>query len=1562
LFKTYNTLRNLKWLIVFIFVAALNAVSLYADAAAYFNVSAPLQNNSAMPFYITVTAMTSSGTVATDYTGVVTFDSGAALYVMPDDYGFTAADNGSHLFSARIMTSGDEVLDVQDINNAAISNSTIITILPASAAYYTLSAPSSAKAGVPFFLTLTAKDSYNNVVTNYNGTASFASTDPAAQLPSDTTFINDDAGSILFSITLKTKGTMSISAKDLVNNSISGSSNAIALSSGTISDFAVNAPVVANPNTSFNLAVTAQDAYGNIVDGYTGTVHFTSTDIGAVLPGNYTYQAGDYGNRVFSATLVNSGSQTISVNDTLSTTTTGISSAINVNQVFNPYAQPLMLTSYIPDAAIYQYIYLKVSAPANTVIPDNAYIEYDVFMPSYNPDFYTGTDFEGSFGDLRDYGQSTQSYIIDQNGIRCHPSMDLSQYASGRWYHRKFNIGALGGTTYNELDLAQDTGNSGANGAPSNQAGTFNSFFNNIEFTNSSGTVLKSFYASNSAIPYSGAVSLSGATAGNRGAGGINAGPTPPAPVNNFLYIVKDFSLASTPAGSVIADGAHSITVTAFLFGPTNAAVAWTLTDFKSDRAADSVYPVLVSANAEAVTGTDGLANARITSTQAGQADITVNCAHMSKVISINFTAGAAVKAFISPPQSTTETGVHTELAVGLEDAFGNFSSTAKSITITSTSPTMRFSSDNGVTWYSSLTISALSQGSITIADTTAGTATVSALSSAMTSASAVVYINNALATSISLTPSSTASSAGTAVTMTAWAMVSNGVNGYCTNLVTISSASPTMEFSQDGMNYSHSLTMYFSGGRADFYCYDTKVGSGVAITARSAGLTPGTAYFTTTAGNASLLSGSAGNYSVIAGQSVTITAVVTDSYGNPVSNQFVTFTAQVEGGSGDALITTPNGNSTNASGQVTAVFRTKSTTADLNYVIINSGSLLGTTITISGSAAAAFYSFLPSPLSGGANQVSSLFINAKDSGGFNAPAPGHSGVFVSVTYPAASTAVYFSGDSGTTWYNSVTATLDASGAKQLLVKSHIPGTYYIVGSDTASTGDLIPVSTTFTVSTAYYISVSPSTSASANAGSTMQITAQIVDQNGTPAAIPNVAVSFSTTNGSISPVTVYTDSTGKAVSTLTLAIGAYAAHVVTVNSTNPNSTASTGIITSLPVVSFSIAIPASAYINTVLQAVVRVKDAYGQTISNYTGTIHFTSVSAAALPADYTFTSGDAGVKYFTFSLQTASPFMQTISAADTSNSSINGTSNVILMYLNPTPSPSISPTKTMTFTKTPTPTFSSSPTVTPTYSNSPTLTITMTRTVSPSFTPSFTSTITPTFTVTLTNTITPTISMTGTITLTPTISQTFTVSPTYTVSPTITQTWTDSPTFTVTPTFTITPSITETDTETYTQTVSPTSTVTPTITETLSMTNTYTYTPTGTQTFTSTATLSVTVTRTASATVTPTPSLTATITGTPNYTAAKGGDCYVFPQPSSNSLTFVFSSDSGADMTVKIYNAAGMPAAVLNARAVPGNYNYIYLDLSRFAPGIYYYIMTGNKDQGGSFNFGVKKFMVAK
>ena len=41
--------------------------------------------------------------------------------------------------------------------------------------------------------------------------------------------------------------------------------------------------------------MTAQDPYGNTASGYTGTVHFTSSDGAATLPGNYTFVVGDAG-------------------------------------------------------------------------------------------------------------------------------------------------------------------------------------------------------------------------------------------------------------------------------------------------------------------------------------------------------------------------------------------------------------------------------------------------------------------------------------------------------------------------------------------------------------------------------------------------------------------------------------------------------------------------------------------------------------------------------------------------------------------------------------------------------------------------------------------------------------------------------------------------------------------------------------------------------------------------------------------------------------------------------------------------------------------------------------------------------------------------------------------------------------------------------------------------------------------------------------------------------------------------------------------------------------------
>src|SRR3984893_353108 len=78
--------------------------------------------------------------------------------------------------------------------------------------------------------------------------------------------------------------------------------------------FSVTPSATATPGTAFHFTVTAPDAPNNAAAGYSGTVHFTSTDGQAVLPANSTLTNGT---GTFSATLKTVGSQTITATDTI---------------------------------------------------------------------------------------------------------------------------------------------------------------------------------------------------------------------------------------------------------------------------------------------------------------------------------------------------------------------------------------------------------------------------------------------------------------------------------------------------------------------------------------------------------------------------------------------------------------------------------------------------------------------------------------------------------------------------------------------------------------------------------------------------------------------------------------------------------------------------------------------------------------------------------------------------------------------------------------------------------------------------------------------------------------------------------------------------------------------------------------------------------------------------------------------------------------------------------------------------------------------------------------------
>ena len=79
--------------------------------------------------------------------------------------------------------------------------------------------------------------------------------------------------------------------------------------------------------------VTALDQFNNVATGYTGTVHFTSSDGQATLPTNYTFTGADKGKHTFTSafTLFTAGSQSLTATDAATSTILGTQAGITVN-------------------------------------------------------------------------------------------------------------------------------------------------------------------------------------------------------------------------------------------------------------------------------------------------------------------------------------------------------------------------------------------------------------------------------------------------------------------------------------------------------------------------------------------------------------------------------------------------------------------------------------------------------------------------------------------------------------------------------------------------------------------------------------------------------------------------------------------------------------------------------------------------------------------------------------------------------------------------------------------------------------------------------------------------------------------------------------------------------------------------------------------------------------------------------------------------------------------------------------------------------------------------------
>jgi hypothetical protein len=297
--------------------------------ASQFVLTAPSSATAGVPFSVTVTAEDSFGHTVTDYTGTVSFSSNDYRAVLPPDYTFTATDAGVHTFSVTLAGVGETTVSATDWSNG-ITGSATMTVSPGAISKMVVGGfTSPATAGVAGTFAVSLQDAYGNLVPGYTGTVQFSTSDPQATIIDPVTgntvslqgfaytFTAANPGYHIFNATLRTAGTQSLTATDTTTPTLTGTESGITVNPAAASQFILQAPSSVNAGQSFSLTVTVEDAYGNVVVGYAGTIHFSSTDKRAKLPKNYTFTASDKGVHSFTGlVLYTQGNQKITVTDT----------------------------------------------------------------------------------------------------------------------------------------------------------------------------------------------------------------------------------------------------------------------------------------------------------------------------------------------------------------------------------------------------------------------------------------------------------------------------------------------------------------------------------------------------------------------------------------------------------------------------------------------------------------------------------------------------------------------------------------------------------------------------------------------------------------------------------------------------------------------------------------------------------------------------------------------------------------------------------------------------------------------------------------------------------------------------------------------------------------------------------------------------------------------------------------------------------------------------------------------------------------------------------------------
>lgn len=271
------------------------------------NISDPITAGVSDTFDVTVLDQFGHGFPG--YTDTVHFTSSDSLAVLPADYAFVAGDQGKHTFSVTFNTGGDQWVRVEQHDNPAMFGEqlNITVVIPPHMDHFDVTGVTDPIVpGDTSNITVVAMDQFGAPFTTYVGTVHFSSSDGAATLPGDVTFVAGDLGNVTIhdAVVMATPGEQWIKVEDLSDPTINGTQSAITVlavrTAGSFTLTGIDNPALVGSDQ--DVTVSVFDQYGDPFPSYAGTVHFSSDMSSDVtLPADYAFVVGDNGVHTFVA-------------------------------------------------------------------------------------------------------------------------------------------------------------------------------------------------------------------------------------------------------------------------------------------------------------------------------------------------------------------------------------------------------------------------------------------------------------------------------------------------------------------------------------------------------------------------------------------------------------------------------------------------------------------------------------------------------------------------------------------------------------------------------------------------------------------------------------------------------------------------------------------------------------------------------------------------------------------------------------------------------------------------------------------------------------------------------------------------------------------------------------------------------------------------------------------------------------------------------------------------------------------------------------------------------------